>query len=84
MKTWLKILLTISITASLFTIGWLLLKLISWVHANHPEWFIYFILFVVFCIIAGFVYDIINDIVKDKERRKSGKPVRHVRPNLWG
>lgn len=83
MKTWLKILLTISITAVLFTAAWLLLKLIFWVYANHPGWFIYFILFVVFCIVAGFVYDIINEFVKDKERRKSGKPFGHVRPNLW-
>lgn len=83
MKTWLKILLTIGITGSLFTIGWLLLKLVFWVYANHPEWFIYFILFVVFCIVAGFVYDIINEIIKDKERRKSGKSIGHIRPNLW-
>lgn len=83
MKTWIKILLTTGITAVLFTIAWLLIKLISWVHSNHPEWFIYFIFFVVFCIVAGFVYDIINEFVKDKGRRKSGKPLGHVRPNLW-
>ena len=83
MKTWLKILLATGITVALFIVAWLLLRLIWWVGANHFEWFIYFILFVVFCGVAGFVYDIIDEIVKDKERRRSGKPLGHVRPNLW-
>ena len=71
MKTWAKILLAIVTTIAIFTISWLILRFCSWVYNNHPIWFVYFILFVVFCLITGFIYTVIDDIfVSCKERKK--------------
>ena len=72
---WKRLLLAIGIAILLFGIGIGLIKLIHWINANHPNWFMYAVGILIFTIITFLIYDILD--FKDRPIRKGGKP------NLW-
>jgi hypothetical protein len=83
MKTWVKILISVVVAAGLITLGYYILRFIHWVHVNHPEWFIYFISFIVFCFITVMVYYFIDVIILNNDDEGGDGKSNHIRPNLW-